>query len=350
MKRRILTLASLLLISLGLSAQTIDMSMIPYRQAAKWGFANPDGKIVINPKYDEVQWFSEGYAAVKVGSKWGYINKSGALVIPARYTVAKSFRKGFVPRANKEGGDSVLFAGVSVNADGYENCIDTKGKVTVKCPAIAEASVPENNIPVETVTQQKTYTVPNNNGLFDKIVDDYKIPGSDETYYIAVKNNLYGVFNSKFETIVPFEYEEIKINRRAAQNYLSVKKNGLYGIAGTQGQVRILPDNSSISTVQLKDGKEYIIAKKDGKVYVKDMDNNLIIPNGYADIVYDQQGGFVIKSDDQKQGFYFLDNSIINPKYSEVRMINGTDRYLQVKTFSGKTGYISSSGNEYFVE
>ncbi len=80
------------------------------------------------------------------------------------------------------------------------------------------------------------------------------------------------------------------------------------------------------------------------------MDNNLIIPNGYADIVYDQQGGFVIKSDDQKQGFYFLDNSIINPKYSEVQMINGTDRYLMVKTFSGKVGYISSSGNEYFVE
>ncbi len=226
---RLLTLATALLISAGLSAQTIDMSMIPYRQGAKWGFANPEGKIIISPKYDEVQWFSEGFAAVKSGIKWGYINRSGALVIPARYTVAKSFRKGFVPWTNKEGGDSVLFAGVSVKADGYENCIDTKGKVTVKCPAIAETSVPENNIPVETVTQQKTYSVPNNNGLFDKIVDDYKIAGSDETYYIAVKNNMYGVFNTKFETIVPFEYDEVKINRRATTPYLSVKKAGESG-------------------------------------------------------------------------------------------------------------------------
>lgn len=350
MNFKIMTLAAALSLSLGLSAQTIDMSLIPYRSGAKWGFASPDGRVVINPKYDDAQWFSEGFAAVKVGSKWGYINKSGALVIPARYTVAKSFRKGFVPWTNKEGGDSVIFAGVSVKADGYENCIDTKGRVTVKCPAIAETSVPENNIPVATAVQQKTYSVPNNNGLFDKIVDDYKIEGSDETYYIAQKNGMYGVFNTKFETIVPFEYDEIKINKRSAPNYLSVKKNGLYGIATTQGQVKVIPDNTSISTVQLKSGKEYIIVKKDGKTYVKDMDNNLIIPNGYADIVYDQQGGFVIKSDDQKQGFYFLDNSIINPKYSEVHMINGTDRYLLVKTFSGKTGYISSSGNEFFVE
>jgi hypothetical protein len=350
MMNRLLTLALALFMSMGLSAQTIDMSMVPYRQGAKWGFSNPDGKIVITPKYDDVQWFSEGYAAVKIGSKWGYINKAGKLLIPARYTVAKSFRKGFVPWTNQEGGDSVLFAGVSVKEDGYENCIDTKGRVTVKCPAIAEASVPENNIPVETVTQQKTYSVPNNNGLFDKIVDDYKVAGSDETYYIAVKNNMYGVFNTKFETIVPFEYDEIKINRKSAVPYLSVKKGGLFGIASTAGQVKVIPDNTSLSTVQLRDGKEYLIVKKDGKTYVKDLDNNLIIPNGYADIVYDAQGGFVIKSDDQKQGFYFLDNSVISPKYSEVRMINGTDRYLMVKTSSGKVGYISSSGNEYFVE
>ncbi len=350
MKIRLIAIVAALVISLGLSAQSIDMSLIPYRSGAKWGFANPDGKIKINPKYDDVQWFSEGFAAVKLGSKWGYINKSGALVIPARYTVAKSFRKGFVPSANKDGGDSVLFAGVSLKADGYENCIDTKGRVTVKCPAIAETSVPENNIPVATAVQQKTYSVPNNNGLFDKIVDDYKIAGSDETYYIAQKNGLYGVFNTKFETIVPFEYDEITINRRSNPNYLSVKKNGLYGIATTLGQVKVIPDNTSIATVQLQNGKEYIIVKKDGKTYVKDMDNNLIIPDGYADIVYEQQGGFVIRSDDQKQGFYFLDNTFISPKYSEVHMINGTDKYLLVKTFSGKTGYISSAGNEYFVE
>ncbi len=345
---RLIMLTCFLLIAAGLSAQQIDMSMIPYRQGDKWGFSDPDRKIVVAPKYDEVQWFSEGYAAVKVGSKWGYINKAGKMVIPARYTVAKSFRKGFVPRVGKEGGDSVLFAGVSVKADGYENCIDTKGNVTVKCPAIPENSVPENRGPVETVVTQKNYSVPNNNGLFDKIVDDYKIPGSDETYYIADKAGKYGVFNTKFETIIPFEYDEIRLDRKSPTPYLSVKKNGMYGIASTQGQIRILPENTNVFAVQANDGKEYIIVKKDGKTYVKDMENKLVIPDGYSDIVYDN-GGFIITGNDNMRGYYFIDNTTIAPKYTDIRSVNGT-KYLMVKTFAGKTGYISSSGNEYFIE
>ncbi|RYD73985.1 MAG: WG repeat-containing protein [Sphingobacteriales bacterium] len=350
MMNRLLILACFILIATGLSAQQIDMSMIPYRQGDKWGFSDPGKNVVIAPKYNEVQWFSEGYAAVKVGSKWGYINKAGKLVIPARYTVAKSFRKGFVPRVGKEGGDSVLFAGVSIKADGYENCIDTKGNVTVKCPAIPENSVPENRGPVETVVTQKNYSVPNNNGLFDKIVDDYKIAGSDETYYIAEKGGRYGVFNTKFETIVPFEYDEIKMDKKSASPYLAVKKSGMYGIATTQGQMKILPENTNVFAVKANDGKEYIIVKKDGKTYVKDMENQLVIPDGYNDIVYDN-GGFILTGNDNMRGYYFIDktNPAIAPKYTDIKSVNGSN-YLMVKTFSGKTGYISSSGNEYFIE
>ncbi|RYY70813.1 MAG: WG repeat-containing protein, partial [Chitinophagaceae bacterium] len=275
MINRLITLACLTILSAATNAQQIDMSMIPYRQGDKWGFSNPDRNVVVTPKYDEVQWFSEGYAAVRVGSKWGYINKAGKMVIPAKYTVAKSFRKGYVPNVGKEGGDSVLFAGVSLKADGYENCINTKGVVTVKCPAIPESSVAENNVPVETVVQQKTYSVPNNNGLFDKIVDDYKVAGSDETYYIAMKNNQYGVFNTKFDPIVPFQYDEIKLVRNTATPYLTAKQNGMYGIISTQGQMRIQPENTNVFGVKASNGKDYIIVKKDGKTYVKDFENNL---------------------------------------------------------------------------
>ncbi|MFT3982071.1 MAG: WG repeat-containing protein [Ferruginibacter sp.] len=350
MKNRLLIVLGLLFSTAGLFAQQVDMSMIPYRSGSKWGYANPDKQIVIAPKYDDAQWFSEGFAAVKVGGKWGYINKAGKMVIPARYTVAKSFRKGFVPHSGKEGGDSVLFAGVSVKADGYENCIDTRGNVTVKCPAISENSVPENRGPVETVTQQKTYSVPNNDGLFDKIVDDYKIEGSDETYYIAQKGGKYGVFNTKFETIVPFEYDEIRINKKSNVPHLLVKKNGMYGIATTLGQVRVVPDNVSLKAVDAQDGKEYFIVQKDGKTYVRDLDNNLVIPDGYNNIVYDDNGGFIVTGNDNMQGYIFKDKTSIAPKYTEIKAVNGNSSYLLVKTFSGKTGYVSSTGNEYFVE
>lgn len=332
----------------GAFAQQIDMSLIPYRSGDKWGYSSPEKNIVIAPKYDEAAWFSEGYAAVRAGNKWGYINKNGKMVIQARYTVAKSFRKGFLPNASNNGGDSVLFAGASLQASGYEICINTKGATLTKCPAIAENSVAENRVPIESVTQQKTYTLPNNNGLFDKIENDYKVSGSDETYYIAKKNGMYGVFNSKFDTIVPFNYSAIKIIRSGENQYLKVTKDGKSGLVTPGGSTIINPENTNLNIVNAANNAEYIIVQHDGKTYVKDMKNNDVIPRGYADIVYDD-GGFVVTADNNLKGYYFLNNKSIAPKYTEVKMMNG-GQYLQVKTFAGKTGYISSTGNEYFVE
>lgn len=329
-------------------AQQMDVSLIPYRTGDKWGFSNPSKNVVITPKYDEVGWFSEGFAAVKSGTKWGYINKAGKLVIPAKFTVAKPFRKGFMPNGKTEGGDSILFAGASVQANGYEICINDKGATLTKCPAIPENSVAENRGPIETVVQQKTYSLPNNDGLFDKIENDYKIADSDEIYYIAKKGESYGVFNTKFETIVPFDYSAIKLMKSGSNQYLQVTKNGLSGLLNTNGQSIIDPVNSNVSLVNGGNNIIYVIYKKDGKAYVKDTQTHDVISKGYADITYDN-GGFVLSDENTLKGFYFLNNTYVQPKYTDVKMVPGTD-YLMVKTFAGKNGIINSAGTEYFVE
>lgn len=330
-------------------AQQIDLSLIPYRVGDKWGYASADKKIIIPAKYSDASWFSEGLAAVKIGNKYGYINKQGKLVIPAKFTVAKSFRKGYMPNPGKTGGDSILFAGASIRADGYEQCINTKGILFTKCPAISDVALVENRIPVETVVREKTYSLPNNNGLFDKIVDDYKIEGSEETYYIAQKNNLYGVFNSKFDTIVPFQYTTIKVNRTGKKPFLQVSKDGMQGALLYNGTTAISTDNTSLQPVYTSDGTEYMIIQRGGKMYVRDLANKDIIANGYNNIIYDNQGGFVVTGDNDMRGYYFLDNTVIMPKYKDITLVNGT-RYLQVRTSNGKIGYISSTGNEYFEE
>ncbi len=350
MKKKTLLLWSLILFTGSLFAQNIDYSIIPYRSGDKWGFADINRNITISPKYDDAQWFSEGLAAVKVGNKWGYINKSGRMVIPAKFTVAKSFRKGYMPNSQKAGGDSVLFAGASLRADGYERCITTRGKVLSKCPAINENSVAENRIPVETVTRQKVYSLPNSSGLFDKVVDDYKVSGSDETYYIAQKNGMYGVFNSKFETIVPFEYSSVKQLKSGNNQYLQVQRNGMKGIINGNGQSYILPDYSDLTMVRAINNTDYVIVKREGKTYVKDLTNNFIIGNGYNDITYDNNGGFIITDNNNMRGYYFLDNRTIAPRYSDVRILNRGSNFLQIKTSDGKVGYINTAGDEFFKE
>lgn len=342
-------LACMVFLAADTFAQNTDQTLIPYRQGAKWGYASTDKRIIITPKYADAGWFSEGLAAVKVGKKYGYINTSGRLVIPAKFTVAKSFRKGYMPNSSKNGGDSVIFAGASIRADGYEQCINKKGVLYSKCPAMAESAAMENRIPVGSVVRQKTYTLQNNNGLFDKIIDDYKIDGSDETYYIAQKGNMYGVFNSKFDTIVPFKYSSVKVNRTGKQPFLQVTKDGMQGALLFNGNMAITPENASLIPVYTSTGADYMIVQRNGKTYVRDLSNKDIIANGYNNIVYDNEGGFVLTGDNDMRGYYFLDNSVIAPKYKEIKLVNGT-RYLQVRTSAGKVGYISSTGDEYFEE
>ncbi len=337
----------MLLITIPAIAQT-DVSLIPYRSGDKWGYSTASKQVIIEPAFAEAGWFSEGYAAVKIGNRYGYINKTGKLVIPAKFTVAKPFRKGYLPNEGKIGGDSVLFAGASTAANGYEICINTKGNRMAKCPAINEAAAIENKTPLLTVTEEKKYSLPNNKDLFDKIADDYQTTNNGETYYIAVKDNRYGVFNSKFETIVPFEYSNIRLNRNKHQPFLEVNKGGMFGVLMPDGSTSIAPEYSMLKSVDGIDGNEYILIRKDGKTYVKDVRNRDIISSGFADISYDN-AGFVITSNEQLKGYYFTDNRVIQPKYREIHM-DPTVPYLVVKTASGKRGYVGINGEEYFTE
>ena len=59
---------------------------IPYYENGKWGFANTEGKIVINCIYEEVNIFSnDNLAKVKKDGKYSYINTEGKLIINNEY-------------------------------------------------------------------------------------------------------------------------------------------------------------------------------------------------------------------------------------------------------------------------
>jgi hypothetical protein len=47
-----------------------------------WGFVDPSGKVVVTPRFRQVQRYSEGLAAVQdIAGRWGYITPSGGLAI-----------------------------------------------------------------------------------------------------------------------------------------------------------------------------------------------------------------------------------------------------------------------------
>ncbi len=359
MNSKTLLLVLLIAFTMPVFAQKADMSLIPYRQGDLWGYASADRNIAIKPEYSEAGLFYGGLAAIKKGGKYGYINKEGKVVIPIKFLSAKHFRYGYFSKGKNDkivtaddletNERMVLFAGASLRTDGYEICINSKGENMPQCPALPEMSAPELNKP-DVVTIEKNYSTIQRSDLFDKVLSDYKlIPGADETYYIALRNNNYGVFNNKFEVLVPFEYTDLKNVKIGAMNYLLADKNGMKGVFFGNGSPYITVENSKLQYVETPDSKKYFIIGKDGKYGVKDMTHNYVVPTEYSDVVYDSTAGFILTGGENMKGYSFLNGLKIEPKYAEVKAIAG-GKYLFVKTKEGNWGYVNESGNEFFVD
>jgi hypothetical protein len=91
-----------------------------------WGFVDPSGRFVIEPRFDGASGFSEGLAPVQVSGKWGYADKTGKIVIAPQFEEAGGFSEGL---ALAEGGGFsgawLLHEGQAFAKRGY---IDRQGR------------------------------------------------------------------------------------------------------------------------------------------------------------------------------------------------------------------------------
>jgi len=67
----------------------------------KWGFIDSKGKIIIAASYSEVRDFQEGMAAFYQNRKWGFLNKKGKVVIKPTFYKVEPFSNGLALAANK---------------------------------------------------------------------------------------------------------------------------------------------------------------------------------------------------------------------------------------------------------
>ena len=350
MKQKLFLSAIISVLAIAAFAQQPDWTMVPYRNGERWGYSTADKQLVVQPQYDEAGWFYNGLAVVKKNGKYGYVNRAGKLVIPYKYYAAKPFRYGYVENKRTGKTDTVLFAGAAPKADGYEVCINTKGVRLNVCPAMNEMADPVNRVPMQTT--EKVYTLTNApTGLFDKIVDDYTLTGGADNYYIASQGGRFGVFNNKFETIVPFEYSSLTRFSVGNEIYLQGKKsNGMNGVLKGDGSVVMAPEYTGLTRVVPSNGTDYFIVTKDGRAYVRSLDNKDLFPSEYREIAYDDNGGFIVTDANNNKGFYFMDKTSISPKYSDVRLVNRNGNFIWVKTKDGKGGYVSANGTEYWQQ
>jgi hypothetical protein len=114
----------------------------------KWGYVDEQGKVAIEPQFDDARHFSEGLAAVNLGAelevvdepplaalsirrggKWGFIDKTGRIVVDCEFSYVGDFQDGLAWVRLPCG------PGGSVSFDDRRFYIDHAGKMVVTPPA-----------------------------------------------------------------------------------------------------------------------------------------------------------------------------------------------------------------------
>lgn len=70
------------------------LSLQSYVSSVLYGFIDKSGNYIIEPQYDQIQSFREGFAAVSINNKWGYIDPKNNKLTDFIYADARKFKEG----------------------------------------------------------------------------------------------------------------------------------------------------------------------------------------------------------------------------------------------------------------
>ena len=121
---------------------TVELSLIPYRDGDLWGFAKPNGSVVVRPQYESAYLLDDGYGRFYSGDKTGIISPEGKVLLETTdYMYIGAFENGLASFVTKAGRNGYLNAqGEVVIAPVYDEAypfqrdfaIVRKGRITLE--------------------------------------------------------------------------------------------------------------------------------------------------------------------------------------------------------------------------
>lgn len=163
--------------SFGQKATKKSSQLVPYRVGAKWGFSDNSGKILVQPKYNEIEILNENLFKVRSERLWGIVNKSGKLIHDCVYSSINHF----IPDNTQI--KLSLYDYNKYGNWGKQGVIDSLGNFLV--PPL------------------HTYSYPIKDDLF--IAVDYNLDNQGN------QQEKYGIYREG-EIVIPLEYDKVEAN------------------------------------------------------------------------------------------------------------------------------------------
>lgn len=195
-----------------------------------FGYKDTKGNVVIQPKYNEAHYFSEGLAAVNIGQdknglggKWGFIDVNGKEVVPIIYNYVYDFKDGKV---------NVELNGRKFYIDKTGKEIDDKGNTAVQ---------PKKYDYTENFFEGLATVKLNGKwGYIDKAGKEV-IPLKYDTTrdfsegLAAVKlNGKWGFIDRAGKEVIPFKYDAVYF--QFSEGFAAVKLSGKWGFIDNTGK------------------------------------------------------------------------------------------------------------------
>lgn len=212
-------------------------------------------KVSIEAQFDDAQFFSECYAAVRVGDKWGYIDENGNRLVEPQYDYAAEFSEGkaVVGMFNEDYAQDGIWGTCTV---GF---IDTTGKYT---PLTAEKYLIDNlwvyGEPASTDQTEVIPKIPIATCLFEcdfeaNVVKEPKLWAYTDGYlYIYEQNgdgSFFGYFDENGKMINPYIGFKPDYDSAAGESWCTAIFNGIY----SDGLVSATPDYAGSETIDIYD-------------------------------------------------------------------------------------------------
>lgn len=237
-----------------------ESDVLRVKKDGKYGIIDLTGKELTECKYEDITAVEEIKNALKIkeNSKYGVIDNSGKLIVEPKYTevlnLGKDNKSGFIVKAE----------------DGKYGIIDYSNQVILE-------------------------------PKYDEIL---KIYGNN--MYVVKQANKQIIVKKDGTEVLNQGYDSIKQILKNADNGIIFMQNGKCGVMKTTGEVTIEPEYEN-----LKEAKSGIlIACKDGKYGVIDIEKNTKVDFKYANINYNEKADIYIAEDTE------FNNDIIDNNFT----------------------------------
>lgn len=295
---------AVLIISCGSGSGEPDLNLIPVESGNKYQYIDFEGRIIINPQFEDATLFRDGLALVRsIGDnpKWGYINPEGKYKINPTYKSASIFNEGLAwvvlenaaPNAINKNGEieftmqdaeavnifSEGLAGFSIVEEGETKWgfVDISGKVNIN-PQFKEIRM----------FSEGFCAVKNDDNLWGyidrsgKLVINYQFDGVAGSFdgngmgkflngrAIVKSGKQFGVINKEGRYEINPQFDEIIAD---GDNYL-IENDGVYGWCDSNGKLLINPQfdqafpfgNNDFAPVEM--GNKWGYINREGKIEI----------------------------------------------------------------------------------